>query len=171
MAQNGENRPSNIGNEPFNPPSVTITKSTQVILDRARDRAQNRMPGTGGHPNPGAVPNMAALMDQIRGFMLAAEGVRILNKANRALFEESKRLECNKPFDYNILIGTSPPQFKGIAQKAEHLLLTTDTEVISTTIIGTNCPQYQLPETDWQREQLEEIIRKHKYQNKTEANK
>lgn len=167
MAQNGENRPSNSGSEPFNPPRITITRPTQEILNRA----QTRMPGTGGHPNPGAVPNMAALIDQIRGFMLAAEGVRILNKANRALFEESKRLECNKPFDYNILIGTSPPQFKGIAQKAEHLLLTTDTEVISTTIIGTNCPQYQLPETDWQREQLEEIIRKHKYQNKTEANK
>jgi len=167
MAQNGENRPSNSGNEPFNPPRITITRPTQEILNRA----QTRMPGTGGHPNPGAVPNLAALIDQIRGFMLAAEGVRILNKANRALFEESRRLECNKPFDYNILIGTSPPQFKGIAQKAEHLLLTTDTEVISTTIIGTNCPQYQLPETDWQRAQLEEIIRKHKYQNKTGADK
>lgn len=109
MAQNGENRPSNSGSEPFNPPRITITRPTQEILNRA----QTRMPGTGGHPNPGAVPNMAALIDQIRGFMLAAEGVRILNKANRALFEESKRLECNKPFDYNILIGTSPPNLKG----------------------------------------------------------
>lgn len=151
---------SSHGSEPFNPPRVTITRPTQDILNQA----QMRMPGTGGHPNPGAVPNLAALMDQIRGFMLAGEGVRILNKVNRTLFEESKRLECNKPFGYNVLIGTSPPQFKGIAQRSEHLLLTTDTEVISTTIIGTNCPQYQLLESKWERERLEEIVRKHEIQ-------
>ena len=50
------------------------------------------------------------------------------------------------------------------------LLLTTDTEVTPTTIIGTNCQQYQLPESKWQREQLEEAIRKQKSKIKKKTN-
>lgn len=155
----------NGGNEPFNRIRVTLTRPTQVILERAQ--APTR--GLPGHPNAG-FPNPATLITQTLNNIKCYKFFPILISVNRALFEESKRLECNKPFDYNILIGTSPPQFKGIEPKAKHLLLTTDTEVTPTTIIGTNCQQYQLPESKWQREQLEEAIRKQKSKIKKKTN-
>lgn len=96
------------------------------------------MPGTPtGNVMPGAVPNLAGLINQIAGFLNAVNAISIINAANRALYEESTKINCETVVNYNIFYGINPLRFIGIGEADKRSYLSPGAITVPTTIKGT----------------------------------
>jgi len=83
------------------------------------------MAGLPNHVNPGAYPNLANLLNQFAWFNWYKD-IDAMNAADNAIFEESNKLDCDKPYDYYIYYGKWPMRFIGIGPKGEGNFYTYD---------------------------------------------
>jgi hypothetical protein len=83
----------------------------------------------------------------------------MLNEANRAIFEESKKLACAQVSNHEMFFGTRPYRFIGIGKARDASLLPSDAVIIPVTIQGTNCPQFQLPVSPQEGSDIKKLLK------------
>lgn len=127
--------------EPFN--QMNLRQTAEENAHMQRKTSQTPMKGSSNWINPanpnGGIRNGISLVNEAAKFGAAYKALGAIQDANDAIFERAKKLECDKPFNYNIFYETKPIRYSGIAPSREGFITSTTTEIVPTTIIGTNC--------------------------------
>jgi len=124
------------GDEPFNGICVTIS---QEMADKMFPRPTPGLPRLAG---PSPLPNVFSLIQQAFGYMSAKAALDAINDASFALQLETRRLECDQKYNYNIYYGTKPIRFIGLGRTNQRAWLPPDAISTSTTITGNNCLRF-----------------------------